>query len=251
MSLMKIHLNSNQIQKLKKNHNKNINIINFSKTYPLTRFDFVNDSIVLTGTSDNSWTYISLDNENDMDWVIKKLREENKHIVIFDKSVLDYYESNYEIEWKLSCEKYVYESDRILKLEDVYELTEDDAYYIQENNSYNSFTDIEYIKFRIQNGIGIGIKKHNKLVAWVLTHDDGAIGFMHVLEDYRNKGYALQLTNEIVRRLLSVDDLPFVHIEKNNEKSIKLAEKSGFKYVGDIHWIKIKQKKTGFHIDKK
>ena len=240
MSLMKIHLDSNQIQKLKKNYYKNINIINFSKAYPLTKFDFINDSIVLTGTSDNSWTYISLDKKNDMDRVIEKLREEDKHIVIFDKSVLDYYESNYEIEWKLSCEKYVYENDRILKSENVYELTEDDAYYIQDDYSYSSFTDIEYIKFRIQNGIGLGIKKHNKLVAWVMTHDDGAIGFMHVLENYRNRGYALTLTNEIIRRLLCTDDLPFVHIEKNNEKSIKLAEKSGFKYFGEVHWIKIK-----------
>lgn len=237
---MKIHLNNNQIQKLKKNYYKNINIINFSKAYPLTRLDFVNDSIILSGTSDNSWTYISLDKENDMDKLMEKLREEDKHIAIFDRSVLDYYESNYEIEWKLSCEKYVYENDKILKSEDVYELTEDDAYYIQENNSYNSFTDIEYIKFRIQNGVGLGIKIHDKLVAWVMTHDDGAIGFMHVLENYRNKGYALKLTNEIIRRLKYIDDLPFVHIEKNNEKSIKLAEKAGFKYFGDVYWIKIK-----------
>ena len=237
---MKIHLNNNQIQKLKKNYYKNINIINFSKAYPLTRLDFVNDSIILSGTSDNSWTYISLDKENDMDKLMEKLREEDKHIAIFDRSVLDYYESNYEIEWKLSCEKYVYENDKILKSEDVYELTEDDAYYIQENNSYNSFTDIEYIKFRIQNGVGLGIKIHDKLVAWVMTHDDGAIGFMHVLENYRNKGYASTLTNEIIRRLKYIDDLPFVHIEKNNEKSIKLAEKAGFKYFGDVYWIKIK-----------
>ena len=107
-------------------------------------------------------------------------------------------------------------------------------------NDYGDFTDVSYIKSRIKKGIGLGIKEQDQLIAWVLTHDDGAIGFIKVLPEYRNKGYAKLLTHEVIARQQLENTLSFVHIEKDNMKSIALAEKVGFESFGQVHWIKLK-----------
>ncbi len=236
---MDVQLTKVQKEILEKNHYKNINIINFAENYPISNIQFVNDSVVMTAQSDNEWTYISLAANEDMEGILTQLKKDDKHIVVFDECVLDYFKASYEVDWILSCAKMIYRGNQNISKEDVYELTKEDAKYIQKNNSYGDFTDVDYIAERVENGIGLGIKDKDKLIAWILTHDDGAIGFMKVLEDYRNNGYAMKLSNEIIRRLLEKGKIPFVHIEKDNLKSINLAKKAGFEYAGDINWIKL------------
>ncbi|WP_430885920.1 GNAT family N-acetyltransferase [Fusibacter sp. JL216-2] len=233
-------LNTEQYKKLKKNLEKNVNLINFASDYDLSRVKFINDSVIITGKSDKEWTYISLSNSEDFVDIVNEIRPEDKHIATLDEDVFEYLKNHYKIEWILSCTKLVYKGRKDIPKEEVYELTQEDALYIHENNTYGDYTDVQYVKDRIKKGIGLGIKVDGKLIAWILTHDDGAMGFMNVVEAHRNKGYALKLSNETIRRLLSKDKLPFVHIEKDNTKSINLAKKAGFEYVSNIHWVKIK-----------
>ena len=42
-------------------------------------------------------------------------------------------------------------------------------------------------------GPSAGIRDSGKLVAWLMTQDDGSIGVLHVLDDYRGSGYAYRL----------------------------------------------------------
>ncbi len=71
----------------------------------------------------------------------------------------------------------------------------------------------------------------NKLVGWVLTHDDGSIGLLNVLPEYRRKGYGYELMLAIIRETRKVGKLPFLHIEENNIKSTELALKLGFEKI--------------------
>lgn len=63
---------------------------------------------------------------------------------------------------------------------------------------------------------------------------------MNVLEEYRRRGFAAAVTAAMVKRLLEQGELPFVHIEEDNYKSMNLALKAGFRKVGQIHWAKLK-----------
>lgn len=144
------------------------------------------------------------------------------------------------IEWVMSCQKLIYNGPKLSMTYPVYDLKESDAEYIQSMNDYGDLTDVSYIKTRIKKGIGLGIKEQDQLIAWVLTHDDGAIGFIKVLEDHRNKGYAKLLTHEVIARQQLEDTLSYVHIEKDNVESLALAKKVGFKTFGQVHWIKLK-----------
>ena len=46
------------------------------------------------------------------------------------------------------------------------------------------------------------------------------------------------VTGAMIKRLLELGEVPFVHIEEENIKSMNLAMRAGFKKDRRIHWIK-------------
>lgn len=71
-----------------------------------------------------------------------------------------------------------------------------------------------------------------------LTHDDGAMGFLHVLEAYRRLGYGASLTSHMIEAVRSRGQMAFVHIEPDNAKPLALAMKAGFLPAGEVWWVK-------------
>jgi Acetyltransferases len=116
-------------------------------------------------------------------------------------------------------------------------LSPSDAEYIYENYEYKQYCNVEYIKERIERGPALGIKKDNKLAAWVMTQDDGAIGLLTVIPEYRRKGLARELMLSMVKCLRNVGQVPFMQIEEDNIPSMTLAMSLGFKKDRRIHWI--------------
>jgi 8-oxo-dGTP diphosphatase len=220
----------------------NANIINFIKSYQVTDFIIDGNSVLCKGKSDRTWVYISSKNKAEFEKLYSQLNNEYKAFAVLDDWMVDYILEKNELVWRLDCEKLVYPKDSSLEdnVENIRPLRESDAKYIYVNSKYQDFTPIDYIKERIMQGVGFGIEKEGKLVAWILTHDDGAIGFLNVLEDYRRKGYAKELTLAMIRELRKQDQTPFLHIEKDNYKSMNLALKMGFEKFGKINWIEVK-----------
>lgn len=146
-----------------------------------------------------------------------------------------------KIRSSLICIKLVYEPKLSLPeiKSSVVPLSASDALYIYENSMYKEYISVDYIEYRIANGIALGIYDGEKLVGWAVTHDDGAIGFLNVLEEYRGKGYGFDITAAMVDRLLKAGEVPFLHIEEENHKSMCLALRAGFKKDRRIHWVKL------------
>lgn len=221
---------------------KNINLINFIKNYPIHQVKQKGDSILVKGRSDQEWVYINGENEVDLEILYDDARNEEKYFVIQDDFMLKLIKSKSEIDWVLTCRKLYFPNEMILPDYecDIQELKPEEAEYIYQHYEYRQFTSVDYICDRIKNGTGIGIYDGNKLVAFVITQDDGAIGFLTVLPEYRRRGYAYLLTLEMIKRLREKKELPFVHIEEENNKSMGLAMKSGFVRSCQIHWVKLK-----------
>jgi len=92
---------------------------------------------------------------------------------------------------------------------------------------------------RIHLGVGMGIEKDGELIGWGLTHDDGAIGFVYVLPEYRGQGIAKAIVIRIIQQL-NENDLPiYCHIEEDNLASITLFEGLGFVKENRIRWFSI------------
>jgi ribosomal protein S18 acetylase RimI-like enzyme len=90
---------------------------------------------------------------------------------------------------------------------------------------------------RIRSGPGYCIRRRGAPVAWGLTHDDGSMGFLHVVERYRHQGMARALTTALAERLLRFGVQPFMHIVTNNRASLRLTASMGFSRVGRYSWF--------------
>lgn len=234
-------LSGKVLKLLEKDKTRNINIINFIRNYPIYNIETVGDSVLVRGISDEDWVYISSKSYDEFFKLIHVLDGDDKCFAAIEDWMLPYIVKNRKIKSRLTSMKLVYDSNVPLPTvkSHVVDLSIADAPYIFENSKYKEYISIEYIEDRIKNGIGLGIYEDEKLVAWAITHDDGAIGFLNVLEDYRRKGYGMDVTVAMIKRLLELGQLPFVHIEEDNVKSMNLALKAGFRKDRRVHWIKL------------
>lgn len=231
----------NLIEILSKDIYKNINMINFIENYPLTGFDKAGDSLLVKGKSDENWIYISSSSELELIQLLENLNVEDKYFAIIEEWMEPIIIKQRDLEWKLSCVKYILpENIKLPKNKcEVTRLTKDDANYIYANYDYKNFSSPAYISERIVKDLSFGIMEDNKLVGWVLTHDDGSIGLLNVLPEYRRKGYGYELMLAITREARRLGHLPFLHIEEDNIKSTELALKLGFKQDRKVSWFQI------------
>lgn len=154
--------------------------------------------------------------------------------------VLDYYlnKDHSLILWRNTCNQYHYEGQGFdCDLGD--SLKQSDAGFVNDNYEYKNDYSLDKIKTAISNRPTAGKYVNGLLVSYVMLHDDDSIGYMYTLPEYRGHGYAFELTKDIINKTLKSGRLPYVQIVKSNVKSIGLAEKSGFKYHGEVHWFGI------------
>jgi 8-oxo-dGTP diphosphatase len=95
----------------------------------------------------------------------------------------------------------------------------------------------DHILRRIRGGPGYCIRRKGAPVAWGLTHDDGSMGFLHVVEQYRHQGMARTLTTALAGHLLRLGVQPFMYIITNNRASLRLTASMGFSRAGRFSWL--------------
>lgn len=227
---------------LKKDLIRNINIINFIENYPVYCIVRVGNSIIAKGTSDRNWIYISCSSVNELYAIKKKLEDDDTCFAAVEDWMLPILVENKTIKWELSTLK-LYLPEKIILPDSKYticSLKAEDALSIYENSDYKDYLSMEYIKERIKNGISAGIYDSGRLIAWCITQDDGAVGFLHVMPEYRLRGYGREVTINVINKVRQHEKIPFVHIESTNEKSMKLALSLGFVKDRCINWFEIK-----------
>ena len=67
------------IEFLIKNHSRNINIINFIKNYDIQHIEQIGDSVIVKGTSDRNWIYISSKSEEELKIIKNRLDYKDKN----------------------------------------------------------------------------------------------------------------------------------------------------------------------------
>ncbi|MDP4182136.1 MAG: GNAT family N-acetyltransferase, partial [Bacillota bacterium] len=205
-------------------------------------YDMQGRSVLVRGKSDEDWIYISSKSCEEFIQLLEGLDEEDKCFAAIEEWMLPYIINGKEISSHLTSIRLVYDKNALLPLvkTNVVKLSNAYAQYVFDKSMYKEYISVEYIEERINRGIGLGIKEDGKLIAWAITHDDGAVGFLNVLEEFREKGYGMRITAVMIKQLLELGELPFVHIEEENTKSMSLALKAGFKKDRRAHWIKLK-----------
>lgn len=149
--------------------------------------------------------------------------------------------NRYELDWDDNLEHYdpsnVFKAD-VPDCNIVIEaLTAKDAETIQNSHDYKDYTDLAYVRKRIDIGAHAGIRINSKLIAWAITHDDGAIGFLFVDPQYRGKGYGKAIVLSILKELKIQGLKAYAHIESENEASLALFRGLGFKFDRSVRWF--------------
>jgi len=225
---------------------RNLSLLYFMQNNPIIYIKKINSSVVLKGTSDQDWIFISSSQPEELEIILDSFNETDKYFASLESWMLPYFQSRWEMEWSLTANRYYLSDEVDISLRTdikIRKLRPDEAKYIYGHSEYQTYTSVDYLKMRIEQGLSAGIEGNGELLAWVLTHDDLAIGTLHVLDSARRKGYATDLTLYLVSELRKRGIIPFVQIVPENTASIRLAEKIGFRFDREVSWLAIKNKK--------
>ena len=226
------------IEYLKKDRINNINIINFIENYPIYYTEKIGNSIIVKGTSDRNWIYISSKSEEELTIIMRGLNNSDKNFAVMEDWMIPILKEDNKMKWKLSTMRLILPHGTAIPelKQSVSKLSVSDAEFIYANSDYKDFISIQYIIERIINGESSCICYGDIPIAWGITQDDGAIGFLHVLPGYRNMGYGKDVMVDLIKKIRDKKKIPFGHIEEKNEKSMRLALSLGFEKDKVVSW---------------
>jgi len=237
---------------------KNINMLYFMEDNLVHDLRRVGNSVILRGESDRKWTFISCSDGSDWGLILAELNDQDRCFAVIEDWIFSRITENRNCAWSLSTLRLVLPAGSEMCMDRygnpeaagwreetgpvpayVRPLSEADIPVILENSEYRDYISADYIGMRIESGPSLGIVIEGFPVGWVLTHDDGAIGFMHIMQKFRKQGYAKRLMLHMIQLIRRCGRIPFVHIEETNTASMALAAKLGFQRDRLVHWFEI------------
>ena len=114
-------------------------------------------------------------------------------------------------------------------------LKEEDLPFIRE--TYTGFdADDAYLQRCLKRGM-LGIETEGQLAGYIGTHDEGAMGLLQILPQYRRRHFAEALETAMIRFLMA-EGLPvWGQVEESNTASRRLQEKLGFAWGDMCYWL--------------
>ncbi len=232
------------------------NIDYFIKHYPIKDVIFKGNNALIRGTSDMNWVFFLVNDRDGFMKLLPLVKETDKHFSVIEEYMVDELAEEEDITMSLDCMRVILSDEgeadirasmkRVSSYEELFRmnpeygirpLEEWDVSFIFHHYDYASYTTKEYLAERIRKDIGYGITYRGKLVAWGMTHDEGSIGVLHVLEAHRRKSLGRMITKIITYEKLIKGEIPFMHIEHDNIASLRMAESLGFVKDRRILWI--------------
>ncbi len=105
----------------------------------------------------------------------------------------------------------------------------DESYLCFVKDTYKTFGDDEYILGRLEAGDLFGAFDENgNIMGFCGYHDDGLLGMLEVLPEYRRKGVATGLMTYLINNDIRRGYIPYSQIHITNESSKQLHRKMGF-----------------------
>lgn len=159
-----------------------------------------------------------------------------------EASITKKIKNKYQIHWDNPCTLYYMPEDNLdisLIKNEAQAIDIKDAQTINKHYEYGGPDNIDTIKEDIINRPSSAIYVDRQLVSWVLVHDDNSMGIMYTLDEFRKKGFAVDVSIDLASKIIKQGKTPFIHIVKGNDKSVKLAKKIGFVQCGDVDWFGI------------
>lgn len=112
--------------------------------------------------------------------------------------------------------------------------------FLQEH--YSHADDSDYLRGRLAAGAVFGAFADGRPAGFIGIHEEGAMGMLEVLPEYRRRGVAASLAAFLVNRLLEQGRVPYSHIIVGNGVSLSLHRELGFSIAaGTVYWSGLDQ----------
>lgn len=138
------------------------------------------------------------------------------------------------------CYQFVYTGSSIdipkIKGFELIQLTEDFVPFLTENYHHPSATE-RHMTERIRSGM-LGAFCDGKIAGFIGTHEEGAIGMLEVMPEFRRMGVAKLLESAMIDKLLKCGRIPYTHVKTGNLASIRLQQSIGLqKAPATVRWL--------------
>lgn len=233
MILKKI-LNTDKIQ--------NIASIGYFKNYPVEEFYFEGSSAMIFGKSDHLWAHFISNSEVELSRLLEKYQSKTKYFYSVEDWMIPMILKYGSEDWRMETNRFVLNPDIHIPSSKYkfIELNNSFSKFMFDNSDYKDFISIDYINDCLEKDISAGLMIDNQLIAWGFPHDDGALGFLHVLDDFRKKGYGENILLSLLEKRRQTKKPVFCNIVPENKASTNLAKKYGFDFDRKVSWIKLK-----------
>lgn len=101
---------------------------------------------------------------------------------------------------------------------------------------YNGPDCLEYMQWQINDGAMLGAFVDGELAGFIGRHDQGALGVLEVLPEYRRRGIATALESTAINRELQEGHVPYGQIVIGNNASRAVQEKLGMSFADKNVW---------------
>lgn len=228
---------------LKEDREKNIALLGFIDNYPITKIYREKNSILLLGESDHLWAFIASNSLDEVRALMDSYAFERYYFSSTEDWIAPVIKSYGQVDWSFDTYRYIYPKGRRREQPKLPLMALDPSFasYIYSHSDYQEHTTIEYIEERLCNDVSSGLIIDNRLVAWGLTHDDGAIGFLHVLPAFREKGYGTEVVRDLILKKDRKSKDIFVNVTIFNDRGRCFFSKIGFEFDRAVSWIKLQE----------
>lgn len=124
---------------------------------------------------------------------------------------------------------------------DIEPVRPEDAELVDSKWPFKHEGSVQYMADRIKNGITGAVYENDKLLAWCLIHSDNSLGHIFVLDEYRGRNYAYNISLYMIEKIREKGIIPYIFIVQDNYRSINLAQKLGFTIFSKVAWVKFKE----------
>lgn len=191
------------------------------------------------------WYYVYARNDEFIYYIKEHFFKDKKEYGFdaVDKKVYDILLEGREMDWDEVCELLYIDPKAFVPYENQLVLTDglsSDAKIIDDHYTFKDEYSYKFIQDNLKNRPSSIYRVDDEPVAWVLLHRDNSMGIMYTKKEYRGKNIAYELSMDIIKKVIALGQIPFIHIGIENEPSFRLAKKCGFKKYKTIYWFGIK-----------
>ena len=226
---------------LDKDPEKNIAAFGFFTNYQVKDYFIEGSSVLAFGESDHLWAHLVSSDRDELSILLEKHHKKTKCYFSVEDWMIPLILKYGTIDWKMTTNRFILEENVNIKPPKikVEKLNKSYASYVYKHSDYRDFISVNYTAERLNNDISAGIIINNLLVAWGFTHDDGALGFLHVLDNYRGNGYGTDILLGLIQSRRETGRPVFGNIVPGNSASTYLVSKVGFELDRKTSWIKL------------